>query len=141
MSLKVVGKIYPQDVHCIKCNDQIKIYGKPDEMACGCGANYSILKAHIVDQQVEMEYKFMGFVCVQSGFNSNCKNPCPAPNMYCKEHCSDEAIASAKRDIEYAEQRMVQNKNKLASLEESKKTWLINQMSGLNEQDNSVSEN
>lgn len=141
MSLKVVGKIYPQDVHCIKCSEQIKVYGKPDEMSCSCGANYSILKANIVDQQVEMEYKFMGFVCIYSSYSSTCKNSCPAPNMFCKEHCSDEAIVSAKKDIEYAEQRVAQTKNKLASLEESKRTWLINQMSGLDEQDNSIPEN
>ena len=139
MSLKLIGKIYVQDTNCIRCNAPLKIYGKPDELSCGCGAHYGILKAEIVEQQVEMEYAFMGFICIHSGFNQSCRVSCPAPNMYCKEHCSDKAIDSAKKDIEYSEQRTIQAKNKLVSLEESKKTWLISEMSGLNEQDDSVS--
>ena len=139
MSLKTVGKILTQDTNCIKCGSQLRIYGKPNEISCGCGAHYGILCAEIVEQQVEMEYAFMGFICIHSTFSDSCKNSCPAPNMYCKDHCSDKAIESAKKEIDYAEQRVIQTKNKLAALEESKKTWLINEMSGLSDEDYTVS--
>ena len=120
---------------CIKCAEPIKIYGRYDEVFCSCGAHYTIMKAEIIDQQVDMEYTFMGFKCIYSSFSDHCQSPCPAPSMYCKKHCSDEAIETAKKDIDYSEQRLAQTKDKLYTLEESKKNWLIQEMSGLDEKE------
>lgn len=131
MSLKVIGKIYPSDVNCIKCGELIRVHNKPMEVYCICGAGYKLIKEEIVEQHIEMEYNFTNFVCIFSNYSNRCNKSCPAPNMYCKDHCNDDAIETILRDIQYSEERMVQLKKRLENLQESRKNWIISEMSGI----------
>lgn len=117
---------------CLKCGEQLRINGVPQRTSCGCGAHYELVSSQIVDQYVQSEYDFKGFVCTFKSYTTACYNSCPSPNMYCRDHCSDDTVVSAKKDVEYAEQRVNEMRKKLDAIENSKKVWIISDMSGLN---------
>jgi len=98
---------------------------------------YEIESKDVGDHQIDFTYKFIGFKCVYSSALEGCDNTCPAPHMYCKEHTSDASFESARKSIQYAENRLELAKETLQQMEESKKTWLIQEVSGIDE-DSSV---
>jgi hypothetical protein len=116
---------------CLKCGEQLRLYGVPEKTSCGCGAHYELISSQIIDQNVRLEYDFTGFVCTFKNYTTACYKTCPSPNMYCRDHCSDDVIEKAKSDIQYAEKRVVEAQDKLEAVESSKKMWLVSDMSGL----------
>lgn len=133
MSLKVVGKIYSQDTNCNKCQELIRIYNKPAEVYCKCGAEYKLINTTITEENIEMEYEFIQFTCIHNDYTQKCKNPCPSSHLYCKDHSSPEMIENLKKEIQQAEERLNKVKNKLIAVENSRSVWLINEISGMNE--------
>ena len=132
MSLRVTGRIVSSDINCVKCGTGIRVSGKPEDLFCNaCGCYYKLMKAEIIENQVELEYDSMGFVCMFSTYNSNCRNYVPSPDTYCKDHSDDKTIEKVKQEIEYTEKNLNGLKVKLERIEESKKIWLINKLSGL----------
>jgi hypothetical protein len=127
-----------QDSMCIKCGTKIQCWSYRESIKCKCcGALYEIENKDVGDQEIEFTYKFLGFKCIYSSALDSCDNTCPAPQMFCKEHTSDDSFAAAKKSIEYAENRLELAKETLNQMEESKKTWLIQEVSGIDE-DSSV---
>ena len=127
-----------QSASCIKCGTVFQMWVRSDTIKCKeCGATYEVEDSVLGDQHVEYSYKFVGFSCMHSSAMTTCDNKCPASNMYCKEHIGDEYFATANNSIEYAEKRLIEAKEKLERLEESKKIYLIQEVSGIDE-DNSV---
>lgn len=138
LSLHIIGKIIMQDSMCIKCGTKIQSWVRSDTIRCKiCGAIYEVEDSTVGDQTVEYTYKFVGFHCIHSSSLESCDNICPASHMYCKDHTSDSSFEAANNSIRYAEERLEIVKETLTQMEESKKTWLIQEVSGIDE-DNSV---
>jgi hypothetical protein len=131
--VKVLGKIYSQDINCSKCNELIRIYNKPAEVYCRCGAEYKLMKVEILEENIEMEYDFTQFTCIHNDYTQKCKNPCPSSHLYCRLHSSPEAIENTKKEIQTSEERLNKIKDKLTALENSRSVWLINEISGVDE--------
>jgi len=138
LSLTVVGKISFQDCKCLKCDNIIRMYNlNPNFAKCvQCGALYVLIGKQIDDgyKTVSFDYDFIGFECINSGINI-CSNLCPSSFMYCQKHSSSEVIEKIKDDIDYNTKRIKDLEQKLEQVEESKKTWLINEMAGIGESD------
>lgn len=136
MTLTAIGKISMPNLMCEKCGCAIQSYNYSESLKCSsCGAIYETSGAEIKDGAVEIVYEFLAFQCLHATYNNPCKNVCPAPEMYCKEHTSDSAFDDANKNIKYYEDLMTAAQDKLHKMEESKKTWLITEVSGLNEDD------
>jgi len=128
------------DAMCIRCGITLKVYKQSAVIKCKeCGAVYNLTERKLNDENVELDYDFAGFNCIHTTYDSTCSNACPAAQMYCKEHTSDESFESAKSSIGYAEKSLEAAKDVLEKMEESKKTWLIQEVSGIDE-DNSIRE-
>lgn len=139
MTLHITGRISLQDSKCEKCDSTIQVWKKTDSIKCKhCGALYEITSTDISSENLSFTYDFISFKCVHSDISGPCENSCPAPGMYCKEHVSDKSFKGAKDSIKYAEVRLQDAKDTLERMEESKKTWLIQEVSGLDEQDDAV---
>lgn len=133
MSLKISGKILLQDTACIKCDSIIKLYSKTDTVRCeNCGAFYGSYNLNINEQEIEYTYDFSSFRCILSGIKK-CENICPAPFMFCKEHTTDECFEKVNSELKYSEKRIADIKEKLERMEESKKNWIIKELSGIDE--------
>lgn len=135
-----------QDLICIKCDNAIRLYSQDESIKCGkcgkcgeCGAYYvSRLGSNQTVQvsasnEIEIEYEFVEFRCIQSDYFKLCSNVCPAPYMFCQEHTDDKNVDSAIRDVQYNEKRLQTSKDKLEKIYESKKIWLIGKLSGVDE--------
>jgi ribosomal protein S27E len=140
LSLKVSGRISMQDTDCIKCDNLIRLFARSDTIRCdNCGATYNFVDSTNGDQHIEFMYEFVEFRCVLGGMEK-CHNPCPAPSMFCKEHVSDESFKRTNSELQYAEKRIGEVKEKIRRMEESKKVWIIQKLSGIdNEQDDTIS--
>lgn len=145
MTLTVIGKITMQNVQnvmCEKCGAIINLYNYAPIIRCdSCGASYNVSTSDMKDtQNMEFTFDFTGFQCMYKSFSSVCANKCPAPEMFCKEHTSDNAFKDAQTGIKYCKERLAEAEDRLRKMEESKKTWLIMEVSGLDE-DDTVSKN
>lgn len=130
-----------QDSTCEKCGIEIQIWKRADTIRCkNCGALYDIISSELQDQHIDYVFNFIEFRCINVAALKDCDNACPAPGMYCKEHVSDTSFTSVRSSISYATQRLADAKEILERMEESKKTWLIQEVSGIDEQDSSVRE-
>jgi len=140
MTLQVTGKINMQNAECEKCGEIILSWVYSDIITCGtCGAIYNVSASTMEDQYIQYEFEFVEFQCMQKSIAESCNNYCPAPGMYCKEHTSDKAFKDANNSIRYSEERLATAKEKLELMEESKKTWLIQEMSGIeDDKDNTI---
>jgi len=144
--LTVTGKISMYDVTCIKCNGKISGYKILKEFICECGAKYDVnltgnpkvLMGPKGDPTVEYLYNFLGFVCIHSSYSDRCENICPASFMYCKEHSDESSMDDIKKSIVYAEGNLNKIKESFERMQESRKTWLIKKVSGIDEQDDSI---
>ena len=134
MNIHAIGKITSSDSNCLKCSLIVRVSGKPDAFCNNCGAYYKLIKSEIVEDKVEMEYEYVSFICMFSNYQSACKNSVPSTDMYCKEHSDDKTIDKVKQEIEYTEKNLDNLKTKLSRIEESKKVWIINELSGLNDE-------
>jgi hypothetical protein len=137
MSLQVVGKINMQDCNCVKCSASMYIKARSDKLKCNnCGALYSLDNSELCDQHLEFDYNFEGFECLYEDYlDGSCGEICPAMKMYCKEHSGEKFQNMAKNNITYAEKKLEEAKNKLDNINESRRTWLIQEVSGLDEDD------
>ena len=149
LSLIVPVRMIYDDTTCLRCNSEIKVYKKDISLRCGkCGAHYEVVSENMEDDIPNVSYDFKGHKCIHQEIGINltaeekwCQEDCPSPGMYCKVHCSDEKITSAKQSITYAKNRVERAEDHLKDLEESTKIWLVKELSGLNEeQDDSISE-
>jgi hypothetical protein len=134
MTLTITGKISMHSTICEKCGSTIPLYTCPNTIRCySCGATYKVTTTELKDQYVEFTFDFIEFQCLHSGLDSNCSNVCPAPEMYCRLHTSDDAFKDANTTIVYCEDRLALAKDKLQRMEESKKIYLIEDVSGIND--------
>lgn len=123
-----------QDPTCAHCDNEIRVYGHSEEIKCPeCGALYTLSKSEIGDGQAQYEYEFVGFNCIYNSFMDKCENMCPAPFMFCEEHVSDKFINEAERNIKSCEARLQESVERLDKMNESKKTWMIGKLSGIDE--------
>lgn len=128
---------------CLRCDAKVSFIRLPKDGArcSSCGAVYEYTKRDVGDKEVNYFFEFKGFNCInKEHFKDACANSCPGPNMYCLEHLSDKAFEKAKDHIKYSEQRVEEAKSTLETMKESKRLWLVNEMSGINEQDDTLSE-
>jgi hypothetical protein len=142
MTLYIKAKIVLQNAVCIKCDACISLYVRSDIIRCSeCGALYELESSEIKDQYIEYKYAFVAYKCMHSTLYKKCDSECPAPKMYCKEHSNDEYIKTAENSIKFCEESSERAKNTLDRILESKRIWLIQELSGLNNEDNnSISE-
>jgi hypothetical protein len=141
MTLTAIGKINIPSIMCEKCGCAIQMYSYQTEIKCAaCGSTYELISSAIQEGNVEMVYEFAEFQCMHKTYSEQCPNKCPAPEMYCKQHTSDEAFKDACSSVKYCKERLAEAEDKLNRMEESKKTWLIEEVSGINE-DNPVPKN
>jgi len=127
------------DTECEKCNGAIHFKDDADTAKCRtCGSLYEIDENIINEQVVERTYNFVEFQCIHATYTNKCNNKCPASEMYCMEHVSDDNLISAEQSVEYAKDRLQSAEEILEQMRESKKTWLIQKVSGIDEQDNSI---
>lgn len=128
---------------CVRCSNKIHPIGTSmQSIQCEfCGALYACTGRNIGEKQINYSFEFRGFGCIHKEiFKDFCANSCPGPGMYCEQHLSDEEFKKAHSAIKHSEKRLEETKNTLAAMKESKRLWLVNKMSGINEQDNTISE-
>lgn len=133
--MEICGKIILEEFKCLNCGE-IESFDKSvkEIRSCReCGALYRLTSLLTdAEYKVKVEYEMDGFLCLEQTYFNKCKNCCPAPYMYCKEHSSEEAIQKAKEDIESAKRALEKAENKLEKVEASRKNWIITDISGLN---------
>lgn len=128
-----------QDPKCVKCNSNIKVYSYTNVggIKCpDCGAYYQLLNQNNNAQpgiDINFTYEFVEFRCIYVSYLNPCDNVCPAPEMYCQEHTSDKFIEEVQKEIVSNDKRLKESKDKLDKVYESKKTWLIGKLSGIDE--------
>lgn len=138
----LIGKIAVQDADCEVCTNTIRLYNRSDTVICAnCGAKYDLETSTMHDQHIEYEYKRDGFCCIHSSLLEKCNNSCPSQFMYCEKHCNEKSLEQAEKNIKRAEISLEDTKEALQRMKESRKIWLIQKVSGINEQDDSVREN
>ena len=143
MTLTIFGSITMEQITCEKCGAIIRLYNCPTKIKCtNCAATYQVSKQDLGirisesgEQRIELIYNFVEFQCIYAVMSGDCTNHCPALGMYCKEHASDSFLKDAESNISYCEERVIVAKEKLQRIEESKKIWLIEELSGINEDD------
>ncbi len=132
MTITTIGKVMLPPITCEKCGETISSSSASDKLKCShCGAFYNMTTSNFKTGEVEYDFEFVEFQCVFPNFVNTCENKCPAPNMYCKKHTSDEEFDSQQKAIKYYEDCIEGVKNKLQKIEESKKIWLIEELSGI----------
>ena len=135
MNIHVKGKIVLEGIECQHCNNKILNGTLEDIHVCSsCGARYKGVATKLNNGEPTVEYTFTGFNCIEMNYFDKCNNTCPAPFMYCQYHCNDASIEKAKRVIEEAKNKVEEAKDKLKAVEESKKTWMITELSGINDE-------
>lgn len=138
MTLIAVGKISMPNIMCEKCGMTMQMYNYQPMLKCpSCGSMYKLESSVIQEGNVEMTYEFTEFQCLHKTYSEQCKNKCPAPEMFCKEHTSEAAFEEANKSVKYYQDLLAGAEEKLRKMEESKKTWLIEEVSGINE-DNTI---
>lgn len=122
-----------QDSSCIKCGNRIYCKAQSSEAKCrACGATYELEKSDIDGQHISCSYKFVHYRCIYSSImTESCNNVCPSSYMYCKEHISDDDFDSANRLITHTEQQLKTAVETLERMKESKRIWLIQEVSGI----------
>lgn len=138
MEIAAIGTIHMQPTKCLRCDSKIhssSSMARSEGLNCSeCGAHYEYTRRHLGKDQVDFHFKFSGFRCMKrKSFGSNCDNVCPGPGMYCEEHTDEKAFEEARNSIKYAEQRLEESKEEMKRMEESKRLWLVNEVSGIDE--------
>ena len=134
--MQVEGSILLNQVKCQHCDNNILGEAMVRETICKkCGAKYKLISVTTlhsdIDNEIKAEYQFENFNCIQLEFFDKCKNTCPAPFMFCKDHTNDTFIKISENMIERAEIKLVESKEKLELIKKSKKNWMITELSGI----------
>jgi len=127
------------DADCLICSTSISIRDREEFIRCGeCGANYILIPHILTADSPELTYTFDGHKCMYSSIGGSlpinerwCSEGCPTARMYCEEHCASSYIDNARGAVSYAQGRVVSAEEKLDKLEESKKIWLMRELSGI----------
>lgn len=140
MNIHVKGKVILEGVECHHCKNTIlDSYILNTEICKSCGARYDLISTNVENNLIDAEYIFGGFNCMEQGWLEKCTNICPAPFMYCRQHSNDDSIKKAEREIEEAKGKVDQAKSKLDTIRESKKTWIVTKLSGMdNDEQDSI---
>jgi hypothetical protein len=135
MTICILGKITMQGATCEKCGALIQPYAYSDTIKCyACGSVYLFSASEPKNDGssgIEFQFDFKEFRCLHTTYAAECHNSCPAMDMYCKEHTSDASFEDVKRSIQYAQERVNEISAKLSKMEESKRIWLIEEISGV----------
>jgi rRNA maturation endonuclease Nob1 len=135
MNIHVKGKIVLDGIDCQHCNHKVLNGSLEETEICeSCGARYKLVNVNINNNEPNSEYAFTGFNCIERGWLDKCHNTCPAPFMYCKYHSDDASIEKAKKAIDEAKCKVVEAEERLKVVEESKKTWMVTELSGINDE-------
>lgn len=139
-----------QNIRCEKCDHNIYPKDNQTTIKChNCGAFYALSGSVECSIDKVAIFDFVEYKCLHRGLASDrssgnmyedCNNTCPIAGMYCKDHCTEKDIESAKSSVSYAYKRLKDSEEHLDVLRESKKVWLIKEISGIDEED-SVPEN
>jgi hypothetical protein len=99
-----------------------------------CGATYKVMSEYCEKSNIKLECEFSEFRCTKLELDgSTCQNVCPAQDMFCQAHLSDSCYNSIKSCIQYYEDVVITQRKQLDKMDESKKIWLIQELSGLEE--------
>jgi hypothetical protein len=135
MNVHVKGRIVLNGIDCQHCNrkifNNVNSSMKDIEICESCGARYKLVNININNGEPSVEYTFTGFNCIEQGWLEKCTNTCPAPFMYCQNHSDDDSIKKAEKHIEEAKEKVTAAEDKLKSVKESKKTWMVTELSGI----------
>ncbi|MFA5024284.1 MAG: hypothetical protein WC523_04970 [Patescibacteria group bacterium] len=134
MTIVMIGKISMPLTMCEKCGENIQLWTCPEKnVKCKrCGAFYKVIEIKYEDQCVRFECEFVEFQCIKvDAMSVPCTNVCPAQAMFCKDHVTDECFRAANTVMEYHEKLIELGKEELNRMEESKKIWLIEEISGV----------
>ena len=135
MSIIAVGKINMQNATCAHCSASISTWrwNQEDMVTCSeCGAVYRKGGSELKVDEVHVIYDFVEFRCLCK-LPSPCTNVCPTGGMFCQEHVSDEEFKKVNDGKKYHLDRIAEVEKVLNRMSESKKTWLITQIGGLND--------
>lgn len=137
----VLGTIWLEDIECNHCGHKISVRVKEDHAQCPvCGALYEKQHLSLNQDSVSATYEFLGFACMYSSGFDKCKNICPSPYMYCADHSNEETISKQEDSIQHYKKRLEKEEDRLKMMKESRKTWIVMKLSGIDEQDSSLSE-
>jgi hypothetical protein len=131
----IKGTIMLESIDCANCGSKKSFGNLQDKHVCDdCGALYTLISSEIEESNIKAEYKFAGFSCMEIGWLEKCDNVCPTPYTYCEKHSSDFAIKKVEGEIETAEKKVNETKEKLKRIKESKKIWIISELSGIKDE-------
>lgn len=138
MTLHAIGSIIMSNVICQKCSCKIFVTkSSSSSITCKeCGAFYKAINydTNVDELKIELTYEFRGFKCLDFTYGTgSCDSMCPAPYMYCKEHTNDEWFDRVQRCVVSAESTLKTYQDRLDRMKESKKVWLIQEVSGIDE--------
>ena len=132
MTFKVIGKIILELTQCLHCEYKLRFnISNKTERCNNCGASYKLInhsENNIELSEVSCNYNFDSFMCKYF----KCDNKCPLPFMFCVEHCDDKFIERIEYNIKMANSTIESNNEKIRLMKESKKTWMITKLSGIN---------
>ena len=132
MSIIVNGKAVLDSFDCQHCKNKIFNITLDETCVCKtCGSKYKLIDLKISNQQISAEFEFEGFCCLEQGYINKCNNMCPAPSMFCMIHSDESSIKKTKDSIKIAEDAVERERNKLDLIIKSKKTWIITNLSGI----------
>jgi len=133
MIITAKGKLNFAMLTCSQCSGTLYAFHKSNLRCSDCGANYEKIEERTEDLEWEIDYKLSGFKCRHHDFltMTYCDNDCPTSHMFCEEHISEKEFVRAKEMVRYNEKALESSKLILESMEQSKKNWLVNKLSGL----------
>jgi len=135
MNIHIKGRIVLDGIDCRHCSKTIFNSSLENIMICNsCGARYELVNININNNEPLTEYTFTGFNCIEQSWLEKCTNTCPAPFMFCKNHSDDHNIKKAEESIKAAEEKVIEAEDKLKAIKESKKTWMVTELSGISDE-------
>jgi len=134
MTLIVESKTTISSGKCEKCEQSSwSNLGFNKTIKCNkCGAIYKVVSEHCRESNIDLECEFSEFHCTKTELGgSTCQNICPAQNMFCLKHLSESCYDLTKGCIQYYENIVATQKAELDKMDESKRLWLIQELSGI----------
>lgn len=132
MTIELKGKIILESANCQHCNNRVFGFNvNTTEICRACGAKYELVKLSTNNNIPSAEFKFTGFNCMELSYIDSCSNTCPTSNMYCEEHSNDSSIEKVRREISAFEDKIKTARDKLRTINASRKTWAISKLSGM----------
>ncbi len=138
MSILVKGKLWMDELACIHCSNGVKVNLEDELSKCSdCGALYKIESKEVSKNEVIISCSFEGYGCIQHSFINikSCQSQCPSPYMFCETHSTEKCIEQQKEKLQSMGRDIDNQKSRLDLMEKSRATWLIMELSGINEKD------